>query len=295
MSEKIHFVSPYTLQLTPWVGCKRRLLPLLDTLMPKDFDQYSTTWVEPFVGAGGMLFHTLEKYPCIQEVIINDFNEEMYGVYVNIRDNLPELMEELRELEREYFSSHDKEQRRTVFTRICQEYNQRTEHTSIHISAMFLYICKHGFNGIYRVDKGNRFNNGCGYRNYTFDYSAFYEISKYLRGVIDIRNVDFQECIESVLRDVPKTQRVFFYLDPPYYKAGVNYCPGGFPDSGYDRIDECLREIDKAGHKFMLSNSYHEDLLERYKMWNVKDTERWETIPQEKRRVVKELIIRNYE
>ncbi len=39
----------------PWVGGKRRLLPTLIDLLPKDFGM-TATYVEPFVGGGALFF-----------------------------------------------------------------------------------------------------------------------------------------------------------------------------------------------------------------------------------------------
>lgn len=39
----------------PWVGGKRRLLPVLTESLPKDFGNMET-YVEPFVGGGALFF-----------------------------------------------------------------------------------------------------------------------------------------------------------------------------------------------------------------------------------------------
>lgn len=39
----------------PWVGGKRRLLPVLVESLPADFDRMRT-YVEPFVGGGALFF-----------------------------------------------------------------------------------------------------------------------------------------------------------------------------------------------------------------------------------------------
>lgn len=39
----------------PWVGGKRRLLPVLIESLPEDMGQV-TTYVEPFVGGGALFF-----------------------------------------------------------------------------------------------------------------------------------------------------------------------------------------------------------------------------------------------
>lgn len=56
--EKVKKSSPVSLPgkpCFPWVGGKRRLLPVLIESLPKDFGQVDT-YVEPFVGGGALFF-----------------------------------------------------------------------------------------------------------------------------------------------------------------------------------------------------------------------------------------------
>jgi DNA adenine methylase len=78
-----------------WVGGKRQLLPEIKKYIP----QFST-YYEPFVGGGAVLFHLQPK-----KVVINDINWELINVYQVIRDNVEELIEDLNKHknEEEYF------------------------------------------------------------------------------------------------------------------------------------------------------------------------------------------------
>ena len=64
--------------IVKWVGGKRQLLGDIESVIPKKF----TTYVEPFVGGGALLFHIQPK-----KAIINDFNEELINVYNVIKDH----------------------------------------------------------------------------------------------------------------------------------------------------------------------------------------------------------------
>ena len=66
-------VSP----VVKWVGGKRQLLQDISKYIP---DTYST-YYEPFVGGGAVLFHLQPR-----KAIINDINEELMNVYNVIRD-----------------------------------------------------------------------------------------------------------------------------------------------------------------------------------------------------------------
>ena len=72
-----------------WVGGKRQLMPTIVTHLPKNINEL--TYVEPFIGGGAVLFHLQPK-----NAIINDFNEELINVYEVIKNNLDELIEDLK-------------------------------------------------------------------------------------------------------------------------------------------------------------------------------------------------------
>ena len=73
-----------------WVGGKRQLLDTLRPLLPKKI----TTYCEPFVGGGALLFHLQPD-----TAYINDINPELIRVYTVIKENVDELIEELEKFE----------------------------------------------------------------------------------------------------------------------------------------------------------------------------------------------------
>ena len=52
-----------------------------------------TTYYEPFVGGGAVLFHLQPK-----TAVINDFNAELINVYLVIKNNLDELIADLKHI-----------------------------------------------------------------------------------------------------------------------------------------------------------------------------------------------------
>ena len=76
---------------TKWTGGKRKLLPQLLALMPEHYN----TYYEPFVGGGALFF---ELAP--ENAVINDFNSELINAYRQIQESPVELLDLLREHER---------------------------------------------------------------------------------------------------------------------------------------------------------------------------------------------------
>ena len=67
-----------------WVGGKRQLLDTFRPLLPKKI----TTYCEPFVGGGALLFHLQPN-----TAYINDINPELIRVYTVIKENVDELID----------------------------------------------------------------------------------------------------------------------------------------------------------------------------------------------------------
>ncbi|MBJ03829.1 MAG: hypothetical protein CMB65_03945 [Euryarchaeota archaeon] len=79
-----------------WAGGKRQLLPEIQARLPADIDQ-CTTYVEPFVGAGAVLFHLLENYQ-FENVHIADINPEIILCYRVLQSSSQEVFRELQVL-----------------------------------------------------------------------------------------------------------------------------------------------------------------------------------------------------
>ena len=79
-----------------WVGGKRQLLETFRPLLPSRI----TTYCEPFIGGGALLFHLQPSVACI-----NDINPELIRVYTVIKNDVEALIAELEKYENtsEYF------------------------------------------------------------------------------------------------------------------------------------------------------------------------------------------------
>ncbi len=103
----------YAKPFVKWVGGKSQLIEQLEALLPADFDAWdNVTYIEPFVGGGAMLFHMLQRYPNIRRAVINDINPDLTTCYKVVRDCPAELIQSLKEIQREYHSLPSEEVRR---------------------------------------------------------------------------------------------------------------------------------------------------------------------------------------
>ena len=139
-----------------WVGGKTQLLPEIRQKYPENITRYC----EPFVGGGAVLFDVLQTFHP-QEVLINDINPELINLYENIRDNCDQLIQLLNQFQTEYQETPEADRqnlylgKRATYNHFITEENP--EH-NLEKAALFIYLNKTCFNGLYRVNQKGLFN-----------------------------------------------------------------------------------------------------------------------------------------
>src|SRR5690606_10268801 len=136
----------------------------------------------------------------------NDFNEELINVYEVIKNNLEELIEDLKKHKNEpdYFYEIRSLDRNDNFKNLSK----------VERASRVIYLNKTCYNGLYRVNNAGEFNSPFGrYKNPNIvNEPTLKAVSKYLNSNnIVIRNGDYND----VLKTIDKNS--FVYLDPPYH------------------------------------------------------------------------------
>lgn len=243
-----------------WVGGKRQLLSEIVPMI----DNKCSTYVEPFIGGGAVLFSMQPK-----KAIINDYNYELINVYKTVRDNLDELLELLKKHETnnssEYYYEIRALDREECFRRM----------SNVEKAARIIYLNKTCYNGLYRVNSSGQFNSPYGrYKNPNIvNEVVLRAISNYFNtNNITILNGDYREAIKNLEKDS------FVYLDPPYMPISTSssftgYTEGGFGYSNQIQLKEECDKLTKQGIRFVQSNSdcgVIRDLYKDYKIKTVK-------------------------
>lgn len=265
-----------------WVGGKRQLMPAINELLSKKI----TTYYEPFVGGGAVLFEIQPK-----KAIINDSNAELVNTYNVIKNKPEELIEDLKTHinESEYFYNIRSLDRQEGFNEL----------SNVKKASRIIYLNKTCYNGLYRVNNSGEFNSPFGkYKNPNIvNDITIRAVSKYLNtNDITIINGDF----ESALKDIRKG--AFVYFDPPYDPISkssnfTGYVQGGFNVFDQVRLRELCDKLDKKGVKFLVSNSATQFILDEYSDYNITFVRANRAINSNasKRGEVDEVLIRNYE
>ena len=271
-----------------WVGGKRQIADIILDEFPSEIENY----YEPFVGGGAMLFRVLQEYPNLDRVFINDSNSDVVWAYSYVRDNIDKLIEALKEIEKEYNSSDDKQgfyyKRRTEFNELIREDKHDLRRT-----VLFLFLNKTCFNGMYRVNRHGNFNTPYNYaKEVKFDYENLKVCSNLLEKVT-ITYGDY-----SVV--LPK-ENALVYLDPPYRPLNgggeIGYTVDGFNDEEQVRLRDNIDKI-KYTCKVVLSNSDTKDGFfdELYAGYNIQRIQARRNINRDGngRGKIDELLIKNF-
>ena len=241
-----------------WAGGKRQLLSEIEARLPPDISE-CTTYVEPFVGGGAVLFHLLERYD-FETVHISDLNPELTLCYRTLQSDAQSVIDSLQVLIEGYPTDH--EERKTVYYGIRDDWNslvdeleglsQEQEATRV---AQTIFLNKTCFNGLFRVNRKGEYNVPIGrYANPSFPSAEeLLAVQQALRGVI-IHTAPFQDCVDW------SDDSTLVYLDPPYRPLSttshfVSYSRGDFDDEYQRALAEVFRELDRIGARVLLSNS----------------------------------------
>ncbi len=237
-----------------WAGGKTQLLDAIARRMPYSH-QASFTYIEPFVGGGSVLFWILNNYPNVRNVVINDINADLINTYRCIAQDVDAVIEPLKKWQKLYDTLSEKPKERSKFYYSQRElYNSRTSDNTTQ-AALFIFLNKTCFNGLYRVNRKNMFNVPIGsYKNPTIcDETNLLIVHERLQNV-EILHGDYEIVLEHV------TEETFVYLDPPYKPISKTssfnaYSHGVFNDSEQVRLKEFCDLLDAKGCKWLLSNS----------------------------------------
>jgi len=283
-----------------WAGGKSWLIEHIEPLLPPFLSSNSFTYVEPFVGSGAMLFWFLDRFPKMEKAIINDLNGDLINVYRTIALQPEELISILDIMQKEYHFLEDDEDGKKIYYYDKRDKFNLRDCSNVDHAALFIFLNRTCFNGLYRVNKSNKYNVPMGrYKNPTIcDRSNLLAVSKALKKV-EIRCGDYADTlIES--------RNPIYYFDPPYKPISVSssfgaYTKDGFGDGDQLRLKEFCDILDGKGYNWFLSNSdvrgnggdnFFDDMYSKYNILRV-NAKRSINSNKDGRGLVSEIIINN--
>ena len=223
-----------------WAGGKRQLLSQIKERMPEKYNDY----YEPFVGGGAVTFELLPA-----NALINDINKALINAYKQICNAPEAFLKAVNKLDEEMW-----EDGKEYYYSLREHYNDKLMKSEYdaELAALFVFINKHCFNGLYRVNGKGLFNvpyNNS--RRTSVDEGSIMEISKYLQG-ITITDGDFEEACKGAKKGD------FVFIDSPYAPLNPTsfeaYTKEGFDIESHKRLARLYDELTARGCFCMLTN-----------------------------------------
>ncbi len=235
-----------------WAGGKSQLLNEIRIKYPKTIEKYC----EPFVGGGAVLFDILANYST-KEVLINDINPALINTYIQLRDNVDFLIENLSEIQNDFWKM-DNDERKAFYLEQRESFNNAILCSSFSredMAVRFIFLNKTCFNGLYRVNRKGLFNVPMGsYKKPPIcDEENLRLVSNLLHNV-QIKCGDYSKCTDFI------DEKTFVYIDPPYRPLNAtssftSYNENEFGDQQQIELGKFIDEITSKGAKVVASNS----------------------------------------
>lgn len=228
-----------------WPGGKFRLLDKILPRLPK-----GSTWVEPFVGAGAVFLNVNTE-----QAILNDINPDLIHLYQLIKTEGKTFIDHASQ----FFTK--KNNQKNLYYDLRAEFNDSSD--TVLRSALFLYLNKHGYNGLCRYNQSGGFNVPFGqYKNPKFPEQAlllFHQKSQH--AVFTCQ--DYRQTLNNLCKDS------VVYCDPPYVPISksasfTQYSGKIFTWQDQQDLAHMAKTLAKKGTKVLISNHDIKALREIY-------------------------------
>lgn len=264
-----------------WVGGKTQIIDEILDKFPKNINNYH----EPFIGGGSILLGILsnDDITIKGNVYAYDINPALIGVYKNIQ----KCKDSLFELTQKYINEYDslsgdeinrkpknekegKTSKESYYYWLRDKFNKIEDKSSIECSALFMFLNKTCFRGLYR-EGPNGFNVPYGHYKKTPTIITRSDIDKVSEL---IKNVNFKCCdFEDSFKAIKEGD--FTYLDPPYApeneKSFVKYTNNGFNIDRHKILFDLILKLKDKNISFILSNANVKLVTDTFKDYNIEE------------------------
>lgn len=222
-----------------WAGGKYRLLDDILAQFPK-----KSCLVEPFVGAGSVFLNSrFERY------LLADINPDLISLFNLIKRDVAEYRQHAKAL-----FQHPQANSKTFYLEQRRIFNQSAD--PFERAVIFLYLNRHGFNGLCRYNRKHLFNVPFGdYRQPYFPEKELeYFAEKAQRATFVC--MDFDQLLSAML---PEGNDFVVYCDPPYAPISqvsnfTHYAGGGFNLAQQKRLAEWAEILQRRQIPVLISN-----------------------------------------
>lgn len=223
-----------------WAGGKYRLTQRIKDLLPA-----GNRLIEPFVGSGAVFLNTnYDRY------LLGDINPDLINLYNCLKEQGGEFIE--------YASTWfcEKENNQKAFYHWRDRFNNCDDISEK--SALFIYLNRHGYNGLCRYNNSGQFNVPFG--RYKKPYFPAEEMLKFVE---KSKRATFVCCGFEQLMNRARINNIV-YCDPPYVPLSdsanfTSYTKEGFGLDSQMQLSIKAHKLSNRGVSVLISN--HENAL----------------------------------
>ena len=220
---------------------------------------------EPFLGGGALFF---ELNP--EKAVLNDSNPQLMGTYRQVSENPTALRGILDEIKAEYAAFGTQEEKDSFYYGKRSRYNELivSNEQTTETAALFIFLNKTAFNGVYRVNSEGLFNVPTSHRKSVelYDAENFRKASEALKNA-ELLCGDFEDACAGA------EEGDFVFFDSPYYETFDGYRKGGFSEADHRRLAVLFRTLSEKGVRCMLTNSDEEFVKGLYSGFRIETVE----------------------
>lgn len=248
-----------------WVGGKRQIIKEL----LEEFPDKITDYYELFLGSGTVLLNVLRNIPISGKVYAYDINPVIITMFKCIASDPKSILKHLKRMDREYAKDPEGyyNKQKVRYNKLKNMKNMNEGDKSL-LSAIFIFLNKTGFRGLYRENADGEYNVAFGnYENpLIYDPDTILEASS----LINKHSVVF-ECKSFADVVIPKRKKkgVFVYMDPPYY-GGIEMFQQYYGDGFLYQYPIFVEYVKELRCSFLVSNSNHPQIYKWFKGYSIK-------------------------
>lgn len=275
--------TKYQKPFLKWVGGKSQIMDTLLEKFPKEMNNYH----EPFLGGGSVLLAVLtlrkeNKLVIKNKIYAYDVNDRLITIFNHVKNNKNELFETLQlhrnvydnlkgeDVNRKPTNEHEAlTSKESYYYWLRNKYNS-VDVKSIESSALFLFLNKTCFRGMYRE----------GPKGFNVPY-GHYKKTPILVSKEDLDNISVliqdvtfaQSDFSSSINQIKKGD--FVYLDPPYVpekeSSFVNYVKEGFDTEMHTNLFNNVKTFKNNSIQFVMSNAKVNFVMDSFKDYSYEE------------------------
>lgn len=255
--------------IVKWPGGKGRVLPKLLPRLPN-----ADCLVEPFVGGASVFLNTNYR-----RYVLGDINPDLINLYRQVTHWPDQVINNARALFKTYGDSEGYAWIRSDFNLRARDimaphdmFQNSPDGGQVLRAAQFLYLNRHGYNGVVRYNRQRGYNVPFG-KHKTPPYFPEEQIRLFSEKANDTKAIFLCCSFQNTLKIMTGSDSVI-YCDPPYLPASetanfTQYYSEPFGEKEHRRLYAALLEVNrKTGAAVVLSNSDTPATREIYQHFN---------------------------